>query len=63
MLFTSKLLILCRGNGEVGKLLSEECYSIESRLMIITGLITLGISVAFWCVVPQEVMAGMVLQG
>ena len=28
--------------------------------MIITGLITLGVSVAFWSVVPLEFMAGMV---
>ena len=38
----------------------RKCYSTESRLMIITGLITLGISVAFWCVVPPEFIAGMV---
>ena len=60
VLFKSELLIFSRGNGEVGSLLSEECYSTESRLMIITGLITLGVSVAFWCVVSST---GMVLQG
>ena len=60
MLLTFKLLVSCRGSGEVGKPLSREYYSTESRLMIITGLITLGISVVFWCVVPPEFMSGMV---
>lgn len=60
MLFISKLLISLRGDGKVGNLFFEECYSVKSRLMILTGSITIGVSVAFWSVVPPDFMAGIV---